>query len=64
MPKAIKGKKGVIVYGHGLFTAAKNDFNEAFNYSKSLTLEKILEGIDIKILDAYTHVLHKFLELK
>ena len=31
MPKAIKGKRGVIVYGHGLFTTGKNDFNEAFN---------------------------------
>ena len=30
MPKAIKGKRGVIVYGHGLFTAGKKDFNEAF----------------------------------
>lgn len=30
MPKAIKGKRGVIVYGHGLFTVGKKDFNEAF----------------------------------
>ena len=30
MPKAIKNKKGVIVYGHGLFTTGKKDFNEAF----------------------------------
>lgn len=30
VPKAIKDNKGVIVYGHGLFTTGKDDFNEAF----------------------------------
>lgn len=31
VPEAIKNKPGVIVYGHGLFTAGKIDFNRPFN---------------------------------
>ncbi|MDQ1255478.1 MAG: hypothetical protein QG656_69 [Candidatus Hydrogenedentes bacterium] len=30
LPPAIEGRRGVIVYGHGLFTVAQNDFNTAF----------------------------------
>jgi ribulose-5-phosphate 4-epimerase/fuculose-1-phosphate aldolase len=30
LPPAMKNRRGVIVYGHGIFTVAKNDFNEAF----------------------------------
>lgn len=30
LPPAIRGKKGVIVYGHGLFTLGAMDFREAF----------------------------------
>ncbi|MCP3900414.1 MAG: rRNA adenine dimethylase, partial [Desulfobacteraceae bacterium] len=30
LPKAITGKKAVIVYGHGVFAAVDNDFNNAF----------------------------------
>ena len=30
LPPAMQGRRGVIVYGHGLFTVAKNDFNTAF----------------------------------
>lgn len=30
LPPAIKGHRGVIVYGHGLFTVAQDDYNEAF----------------------------------
>lgn len=30
LPPAMKGHRGVIVYGHGLFTVARDDFNEAF----------------------------------
>ncbi|MDY7001125.1 MAG: class II aldolase/adducin family protein [Thermodesulfobacteriota bacterium] len=30
VPPAIKDRRGVIVYGHGVFTAAKDDFNKAF----------------------------------
>jgi ribulose-5-phosphate 4-epimerase/fuculose-1-phosphate aldolase len=30
VPPAIRNRRGVIVYGHGVFTAGKNDFNEAF----------------------------------
>ncbi len=31
LPPAIKGNRGVIVYGHGLFTVGRNDFTDAFN---------------------------------
>lgn len=30
LPPAMQGRRGVIVYGHGLFTVAQNDFNVAF----------------------------------
>jgi ribulose-5-phosphate 4-epimerase/fuculose-1-phosphate aldolase len=30
LPKAIKGKKAVIVYGHGIFAAVDDDFNNSF----------------------------------
>jgi ribulose-5-phosphate 4-epimerase/fuculose-1-phosphate aldolase len=30
VPRAIKGRSGVIVYGHGIFTTGRTDFNEAF----------------------------------
>ena len=26
----MEGRRGVIVYGHGLFTVGRTDFNEAF----------------------------------
>ncbi len=30
LPPAMEGHRGVIVYGHGLFTVGQSDFNEAF----------------------------------
>lgn len=30
VPPALSGRRGVLVYGHGLFTAGRDDFNEAF----------------------------------
>ncbi|UCD15490.1 MAG: class II aldolase/adducin family protein [Candidatus Omnitrophota bacterium] len=30
LPAAVKGKRGAIVYGHGLFTVGKRDFKDAF----------------------------------
>ncbi|MCF8067873.1 MAG: class II aldolase/adducin family protein [Desulfobacterales bacterium] len=32
VPDALKQNPGVIVYGHGLFTTGKEDFNEAFHH--------------------------------
>jgi ribulose-5-phosphate 4-epimerase/fuculose-1-phosphate aldolase len=37
VPPAMKGREGVIVFGHGVFTAGADDFNEAF--SRLLTIE-------------------------
>ena len=39
LPPAMQGHRGVIVYGHGLFTVAQNDFNEAF--ANLLDIEKM-----------------------
>ena len=39
LPPAIKGNRGAIVYGHGLFTVGKNDFSDAFN--NLLKIEKM-----------------------
>ncbi len=30
LPPALEGRRGAIVYGHGLFTTGREDFNEAF----------------------------------
>ncbi|MDH3344408.1 MAG: rRNA adenine dimethylase, partial [Desulfobacteraceae bacterium] len=30
VPEAIRNESGVIVYGHGVFTAGKTDFNQPF----------------------------------
>lgn len=32
LPPAVKGKRGAIVWGHGLFTTGATDFNEAFQH--------------------------------
>jgi ribulose-5-phosphate 4-epimerase/fuculose-1-phosphate aldolase len=32
VPPAIEGRSGVIVYGHGVFTVGRNDFNETFHH--------------------------------
>ena len=39
LPPAMMGRRGVIVYGHGLFTTGTDDFNEAF--SNLLDIEKM-----------------------
>jgi ribulose-5-phosphate 4-epimerase/fuculose-1-phosphate aldolase len=38
VPPAMRGNPGVIVYGHGVFTTGKTDFNEAF--ASLLTIEE------------------------
>lgn len=43
MPPAIKGRRGAIVYGHGLFTVGKEDFNEAFE--NLLSIEKMCKEL-------------------
>lgn len=39
LPPAMQDRRGVIVYGHGLFTVARDDFNEAF--ANLLDIEKM-----------------------
>ncbi|MBT4815094.1 MAG: rRNA adenine dimethylase, partial [Lentisphaerae bacterium] len=39
LPPAMEGNRGVIVYGHGLFTTGQDDFNEAF--SSLLSIERL-----------------------
>ncbi|MFP3908772.1 MAG: class II aldolase/adducin family protein [Archaeoglobaceae archaeon] len=43
IPPAIKGRRGAIVYGHGLFTVGKEDFNEAFQ--NLLDIEKMCKEL-------------------
>lgn len=48
LPPAIKGRRGAIVFGHGVFTISKNDFNEAFftlTQIEQMCFEKYLEKI-------------------
>ncbi|MFO7966881.1 MAG: class II aldolase/adducin family protein [Archaeoglobaceae archaeon] len=49
MPPAIKGRRGAIVYGHGLFTVGKEDFNEAFE--NLLNIEKMCKELYFQKLD-------------
>ena len=41
LPKAIKGKRAVIVYGHGVFAAVDHDFNNSFR--TIIDIEKICQ---------------------
>lgn len=41
VPPAMKESRGVIVYGHGVFTSGKEDFHEAFE--KLLNIERICQ---------------------
>ncbi len=43
MPPAIENRRGVIVYGHGLFTVARTDFNDAF--AELLDIERMCREI-------------------
>jgi hypothetical protein len=44
LPAALEQNTGAIVYGHGLFTIGRNDFNEAFG---------ALLAIEIQCRDLY-----------
>jgi ribulose-5-phosphate 4-epimerase/fuculose-1-phosphate aldolase len=48
MPEAIKDNRGTIVYGHGLFTTGKIDFNEAFK--NLLDIEKMCRNEFFKLI--------------
>ena len=41
LPPAMEGNRGVIVYGHGLFTVSKGDFNDAFR--NLLSIERMCQ---------------------
>jgi ribulose-5-phosphate 4-epimerase/fuculose-1-phosphate aldolase len=48
LPPAVKGKRGALVYGHGLFTVGKEDFQEAFDHL--LQIERMcMEEYETKI---------------
>lgn len=42
LPPAVRNRRGAIVWGHGLFTVAKNDFNDAFK--NLLEIENMCRG--------------------
>lgn len=49
LPPAMKGNRGVIIHGHGLFTVGKNDFCDAF-YNlvdiENMCLDEYLRKVD------------------
>ena len=48
LPPAMENRRGAIVYGHGLFTTGRNDFNEAFSTLvavESMCREKYFESV-------------------
>lgn len=49
LPQAMRNSKGVIVYGHGLFTVSRGDFRES--YAKMLTIEKFCRSEYFRRLD-------------
>jgi ribulose-5-phosphate 4-epimerase/fuculose-1-phosphate aldolase len=49
LPPAMKDRKGVIVYGHGVFTTGKDNFTEAFNTMskiEKMCLDKYLKIVN------------------
>ena len=42
LPPAVSGRRGALVYGHGLFTVSRNDFREAFQ--NLMAIEKMCRG--------------------
>lgn len=51
VPSAVKGRRGVIVHGHGLFTVGKEDFNEAFE--NLLKIEEMCKELYFQKLISY-----------
>lgn len=49
LPPAMKGNRGTIVYGHGLFTVSRIDFNDAFK--NLLSIERMCREEYFRILD-------------
>ncbi|MCD4775944.1 MAG: class II aldolase/adducin family protein [Candidatus Aegiribacteria sp.] len=48
LPPAMEGNRGVIVYGHGLFTVSKGDFNDAFK--NLLSIERMCQKEYFRLL--------------
>ncbi len=52
LPPAVHGRRGAIVYGHGVFTVGKKDFREPFtNLSE---IEKLCRDAYLKIISGYS----------
>ena len=49
LPPAMEGSRGVIVWGHGLFTASRDDFNNAFK--NLLSIEKMCQEEYFRLLE-------------
>jgi ribulose-5-phosphate 4-epimerase/fuculose-1-phosphate aldolase len=50
LPPAVRGRRGAIVYGHGVFTVGREDFREAF---------ASLVAIEALCRDAYMQIIGK-----
>jgi len=52
LPPAVQGRRGAIVYGHGVFTVGKKDFRDPFtNLSE---IEKLCRDAYLKIISGYS----------
>lgn len=52
LPSAVQGRRGAIVYGHGVFTVGKKDFRDPFtNLSE---IEKLCRDAYLKIISGYS----------
>ena len=52
LPPAVQGRRGAIVYGHGVFTVGKKDFRDPFtNLSE---IEKLCRDAYLKVISGYS----------
>jgi ribulose-5-phosphate 4-epimerase/fuculose-1-phosphate aldolase len=52
LPSAVQGRRGAIVYGHGVFTVGKKDFRDPF--TNLLEIEKLCRDAYLKIISGYS----------
>ena len=54
LPPAVRGRRGAIVYGHGVFTVDKKDFRDSF--ANLLDIEKLCRDAYLKIISGSSGV--------
>jgi hypothetical protein len=54
LPPAVRGRRGAIVYGHGVFTVDKKDFRDSF--ANLSDIEKLCRDAYLKIISGSSGV--------